>query len=94
MPVDAEVLRTQGTEVSQVQRGFRTQQVIAFLKKNKNQAYTQQEVADACSDEKSGYEMRPQQARQILVSLSKRKIVERLSVQVENGRLIHYHYTG
>ena len=66
MPIDVKTLDTKGKAVSTKKNRPAQDQVLGFLKKNKDSAYMQSEIG-------AELDMRPQQARQILHALMKQK---------------------
>ncbi len=94
MPIDAQVLREKGVEVTAQLRGHRQEQVIDFMRSNHLNAYTQSEVANALTTE--DFEMKPQQARQVLHALMKKDppLVERRELQDGDRRKIFYAWSG
>ena len=80
MPIKVDDLVKRGKEVSTEKNQHRQKEVLAFMKKNPETAFTQAEVAKELSTTDS--EMRPQQARQILFALQKKGHVDRKEVQI------------
>jgi predicted ArsR family transcriptional regulator len=70
MPISSKDMREKGAPVESIQNAKRQEAVAAFLKEHKGQAYTQTEVAKE-------FAMKPQQARQIMMSLLKKGQVDR-----------------
>jgi len=75
MPIDVNELEERGTDVTSVKNRHAQDTVLAFLKKNKKQAFTQRELGD-------NLEMRPQQVRQCCIALEKKNLAMRKSVEV------------
>jgi len=79
MPIDVDTLNEKGTEVKSAPNRKAQDSVLKFLRKNKNQAYTQRELADTL-------EMRPQQVRQCCMALQKKELVLRKQVEVPTDK--------
>ncbi len=94
MPIDADVLREKGVEVTAQLRGHRQELVIGYMSSNAETAYTQSDIANALTTE--DFEMRPQQARQILHALMKKKppLVERKQLDDGDRKRIYWRWIG
>ena len=91
MPIDVNKLETEGKDVTVVRNSNVQDSVLAFLKKNKKQAYTQKELGVELG-------MKPQQARQCCMALLKKDMVVRKAVDVptESGKTqnqIHWRFS-
>ena len=90
MPLNVSEVIEKGTVVVGSQpRAKRQGEVIAFLNKHKEQAFTQKEIADELGVESP-------QANRILHTLMKKGIVDRREVEVQIGEemvpRIHWHW--
>lgn len=94
MPIDAKLLREKGVEVTAQLRGHRQELVIEYMSKNSETAFSQSDIATALSTE--DFEMRPQQARQILHALLKKKppLVERRQLDDGDRKRIYWAWIG
>lgn len=98
MPISIETLEKDGVEVSLEPRESRSPQVLAFLKDNADNAYTQADIAAAIT-ESSGKELQGPHAHSILMGLVKKGVVERKQAPGKNAKganadLIYYRYVG
>ena len=75
MPIDVKAMEKSGKEVSVVRNAHTQDTVLAFLKKNKANAYTQAEIGSELG-------IKPQQARQCCHALMKKGKAGRKTVTI------------